>query len=234
MAYTRRPAQRKRNPVKKRVQIYGKAGSQLYKDVMYLKGLVNTEPKYHIVQSANNFSWAGIVVSLSSIPSGGGVTDRDGNSVLPRYLNINLAIGAVNSATLPTTIRMLVFRYWGESTGAGGSVTPSEILSTTGTQFAPFSHLNDDNTGSKGDRQRRIEILHSEFLIFDLVDKSQSVATYNYIMNQGEPKEHIKFNTSSTAEPVSGGLYFMAISDNNGVTTNSKYTLESKLTFYDN
>ena len=222
----------KNNGFKKRVKTYGKAGIQLYRDVQYLKGLVNSEPKYHLVQSANNFNWAGIMVSLSSIPSGTGFSDRDGNSVLPRYLNINLNWGCTNAASDPAVLRMILFRYWGEATGAGGSVTVSEILSTVGTQFAPFSHLNDDNVGAKGDRQRRIEILNSELCVFDLTTTRQKAQTYNIVMNQGDSnKEHIKFNTASTAEPVSGGLYIMFIGD---TITNSKYTLESKLTFYDN
>lgn len=229
MAYQQRT--KKRNPVKKRVRIYGKAGTQLYKDVMYLKGLINSEPKYHIVQSSNNFNYNGIIVSLSNIPSGGGVNDRDGNSVLPRYLNINLVLGATNTASDPAVLRMLLFRYWGESTNVAGTVTVAEILSTTGTVYAPYSHLNDDNVGAKGDRQRRIEILNSEFAVFDLVEKRQIAHTLNYVMNAGEPKEHIKWNSSTTAEPVSGGLYMLFIGD---TITNSKYTIESKLTFYDN
>lgn len=225
----------KNNGFKKRVKTYGRAGIQLYKDVQYLKGLVNSEPKYHVVQSANNFSWNGIIVSLSDIPQGGGVNNREGNSILPRYLNINLVLGATFTADQPVFLRMLVFRYWGESTNVAGAVTPTEILTTIGSQYSPLSHLNDDNVGAKGDRQRRIEILNSQLLSFDLDDMRQTSQTHNFVMNQGDStKEHIKWNSSATAEPVSGGCYIMFISDNNGITSNCKYILESKLGFYDN
>lgn len=227
---------RKSNGFKKRAKVYGRAGIQLYKDVKYLKGLINSEPKYHTVQSANNFSWNGLVVSLSSIPQGGGVNDRDGNMILPRYLNINLNVGSTVAGTEPTLIRFIIFRYWGESTNVAGGVTVTEVLSNTGTQFSPLCHLNDDNTGNRGDRQRRIEIHKNEVVNFDLVNYREMAYSYNIIVNGGDsPKEHIKFNSSATAEPVSGGFYILFISNNSGsLNANSKYAFESKLTFYDN
>lgn len=231
----RKRARRTRPP--SRWDVYGGFGKQLFKDVMYLKSLINSEPHYHIVQSSNNFSWNGVVVNLSDIPQGDGVTSRTGDRCLPRFLNINLNVGAASSfAATFLTVRMIVFRYWGEATSGTLTVTADEILSTTGTQYAPLSHLDPDNCGPRGDRQRRIEVLKSELMIFDTTGTGRSRAMSLDLEMNGmavNQKEHIQFLDASTDDPVSGGCYVLFISDNtNGVY--AYYTLESKLVFYDN
>lgn len=219
---------------KKRFNVYYPAARQLASDVMYLKGLINSEPKYHIVQSANNFSYNGTVISLSSIPQGDDTTNRDGNMVLPRYLSINLLLGSTDGNTDPVRVRCILFRYWGEATSSTPSVSVSEILSTVGSSYAPYSHLNDDNTGARGDRQRRIEVLKSKLVSFDNCAVLNRIYKWNIVMNgNNKKKEHIKFVGSSTGEPVSGGLYILFISDLI-LSTEAKYQFESKLTFYDN
>lgn len=229
-----RTVARKYPAVRKRYNVYAPAVKQLTSDIMYLKGLINSEPKYHIVQSTNNFNYNGIIVPLSNIVQGDGEVNRDGNMVLPRYLSINMLFGGTESASAPVVVRMILFRYWGESTGVAGSVTPAEVLSSIGSQFAPFTHLNDDNTGSKGDRQRRIEVFKSKLVNCDQINQQDTVRKFNIVMNGGnKAKEHIKWNSSTTAEPVSGGIYVLFIS-NLLSGTSAKYVLESKLTFYDN
>lgn len=224
----------KRYPaVRKRYNVYAPAVKQLASDVMYLKGLINSERKYHVLQASNNYDYNGLIFSLADIPQGDAAINRDGNSILPRYLSVNYVIGATNSASTPIVIRMILFRYWGEATSGTPSVTTSEILSTTGTQFAPLSHLNDNNTGSKGDRERRIEVLRNDLYSFDLVDKRDVTGSYNITMNNGNLKEHIKYDAAATSQPTSGGLYILVIS-NDATSTNARFTFESKLTFYDN
>lgn len=219
--------------VAKRARVYVPAVKQLASDVMYLKGLINSEPKYHIVNNYSTFDYNGVIVSLSSIQQTTQVNARDGNMVLPRFHSLNMIFGASNTATTPVSIRYIVFRYWGESTNLAGAVTVPEILWTTGSMYAPLSHLNDDITGSKGDRQRRIEILKSEILSCDLVQNRTLTRQLNFVMNNTEKKEHIKWNSAATAEPVSGGIYALFISDS-ATLADSFYKIESKLTFYDN
>lgn len=224
----------KRYPaVKKRYNIYYPAVRQLGKDLMYLKGLINSEGHYHIVQSANNFSNLGIVVSLSDVPQGDTEINRTGNVILPSYINIQLMLGATNAASTPQVVRYILFKYWGETTSAATPLaTASEILSTTLTSYAPYSQLNPDNVGSRGDRTRRIEVLKSGFYVFDLVSKRQIAKKINIKLNTGQVKEHIRFVDGTTAQPCSGGLYLLFISDD--ASSNSKYQFSSKLVFHDN
>lgn len=218
-------------PPASRWSIYGRAGGQLWKDVLYLKSLVNTEPHRKFVQSANNFNYNGIIVSLSTIASGTGADQRNGQRCLPRYINVNWEVTAGDANQ---KIRVMLFRYWGEATSdATPSVTVGEVLRGTGDQFAPLSHLNEDNVGSKGDRLRRIEVLRSQLYSVDQIAVRSVADSWDVEVNgmNVQRKDHIEWPGSATTEPVSGGFYMLFIS---GSVVNSSYGLESKLTFYDN
>lgn len=223
--------------VQKRARVYVPAVRQLASDVMYLKGLINSEPKNYIVQDSNNFTYSGTVVSLSAVGQGDTENKRDGNRILPKYLSINgyISITSATASTAPINARYVIFRYWGESTSAAPSVTASEVLETTGTQFAPLSHLNSDNTAGRGDRARRIEVHRSESFCLDKVANTSIPLNFNIQVNGGSKKikEHIEFRSSVNEDPVSGGFYLLVISDN-ATSTELHYKIESKLTFYDN
>ena len=124
---------------------------QLARDVMYLKTLINSEPHHFYVNAGNNYNYNGAVVSLSNVAVGNLDTDRTGNRVLPRYLNVKwyVTTGSVNNLA-----RVMLIRYWGEATSAAPNVTISEVMRGTalGTVQAPLAHLNEDNTGAVGDR----------------------------------------------------------------------------------
>jgi len=230
--YYKRPYPlRKKNVPPSRWVTYGNAGKQLARDVMYLKTLINSEPHNHYVQSANNFNWNGIIVSLSDVPAGDSDQERTGTRILPRFLNVNLRSTWTGQNTV---VRIILFRYWGESSSDGApSVSVSEVLRTSGTQFAPYTHLNDDNTGPRGDRDRRIEVLRSELLNLDGVQKQSEVFQWDVQVNglHVNKKEHIDFTDMDTHQPISGGFYILFI---NNVADNGSYHMESKMTFYDN
>lgn len=237
MPYRRR---RKNNPLKKRARIYGRAGFQLYKDVKYIKGLINSEPHNFVVDSANNFSSAGAIISLCDIPQGDGVNARTGNRILPRYLSLRIHMGgatALMAATSGTKVlmRFLVVRSWVDNATSAGNLTVAEVLKTTLSQFAPFSPLNDGVTGGRRDRNRRIEVLRSEIVGIDNTGSTPftHVYDYNITMNGGDTKEHIEYVSGSTGEPNSGGIYVLFIQDSL-TSTYAQYTLTSKLNYYDN
>lgn len=214
-----------------RWSVYGAAGSQLARDVMYLKTLINSEPHNHYVQSANNFNWNGVVVSLSNVPVGDTDNDRTGNRVLPRFLNVNVHI---SSGEGNQVVRVMLFRYWGEDTGAVPGVVPSDVLRDIGSQYSPLSHLNDDNTGPKGDRARRIEVLRSVVMNLDQIEKRADVLSWDAEVNGMNvvKKEHVEWSDNGLAvQPVSGGFYMLLVANS---VTNAAYQLESKMVYYDN
>lgn len=219
-----------RRPAPSRWSTYGAAGMQLARDVMYLKTLINSEPHNHYVGTSNNYNWDGAIVSLSAVPQGDTNNARTGNRVLPRYLNVKWQ---VQSATGNNMMRVMLFRYWGETTSAAPSVTVAEVLRVVGVERAPLSHLNEDNTGQKGDRNRRIEVLRNVLVNVDQIERRAYTCEWDVEMNgmATNKKEHIEWRSSATEDPVSGGLYMLFIGHS---VTNDAYNLESKLVFYDN
>lgn len=232
-------AKRNYPAVVKRVNVYAPAVKQLANDVLYLKGLINSEPKSFNLTSSNNINYNGVVVSLCDIPQGDLASTRDGNRILPRYLNLKFHINrAVSGATAThTTMRFIIFRWWGESPNAlGVAPTPSDILHSTlvGTQYAPLAQLNGEITGAKGDRARRIEVHRNGQITLDSVSKTSMDEEFNITLNGGNaPKEHMEYQSATTAPPTSGGFYILFINDN-AVSTDSAYYLSSRITYYDN
>lgn len=222
--------------VRKRYKVYAPALKQLGRDVMYLKGLVNAEPHLHTLETSFNYNWTGQITDLSLIPQGDQSNQRTGNKLLPRYLNLNIHVNqiALTGALIThATHRLIIFRYWGESTDAVPNVTPSDVLATVGTQYAPVTHLNDNNTGSRGDRTRRIDILRNEFFTLDLVSRTSMDFQYNIEMNKASQKNHIEFRSATTEQAISGGLFMLVITDN-ATAGDSGLWVGSRLTFYDN
>lgn len=222
--------------VSKRVSVYGPAVKQLASDVMYLKGLINTEPMTFTFQSANNYDYTGTVLSCCDLVQGDQAGNRTGNRVLPRYFSLKLHINqGINAAYVNhCTHRIIIFRWWGEA-AHGGVIVPAEILQTTGSQFAPVSHLNVQATGPKGDRTRCIEVLRNDEFTLDQVSGTCKDIAYNITMNSGgkKYKEHIEFPGNTTTQPSSGGIFVLLINDN-ATAGQQSYVLESRLTFYDN
>lgn len=232
---------KKSGPLRKRYRVYTPALKQLGSDVLYLKSIINSELKIHTVQASNNFSYNGIVQSLCDVPVGDLENTRDGNSILPRYLSIH---GHYGCGTLLTsgngiTVRCIVFKSYIESTSSAGVsivVDPDEVLSDVGTQYSVLSHLNSDNTAPKGDRARRIEILKNELIhCVPASSSARSAFQFNFELNgpKVSRKEHIVYTNASTLQPISGGLYIMFISSS-ATGTDAEFTIESKMSFYDN
>lgn len=221
--------------LRKRARVYVPAVRQLASDVMYLKGLVNSEPNYITLQATNNFDYNGVILSCSTCSQGDAAGQRQGNRILPRYVSIKGIFGMSSTGTAAeASYRMLVFQWWGESSFGVPSVQPNEIFGgNIGTQYAPYSHLKPEVTGSKGDRARRIQILHSKLITVNPNNNRWCPIDLNIELNGGKaPKQHIEYYQGGT-EPVSGGIYILLVADN-AVLADNRYTIESKVTFYDN
>lgn len=229
MAYRRN--YRRKKPVN-RVKVYGRAGKQLYKDVMYVKSLINSELHYHITTQSVNFDSTGIVIPMSVIPVGDSNVNRTGNSILPRYLNIYASVQKGLAGPDHETFRLILFRYWGEATNIAPVTSVNEILSSGNT----YSFLNEDNTGSRGDRERRIEIHKNKYFTLDNVaSTSRSIKWSVQVNGVGKQvKEHMKYRTTATEQAISGGFHLLLLSSNTTAANYSDIIFNAKLSFYDN
>lgn len=201
-------------------------------DIRYLKSVINSELHYHLGSVGNNIDSTGTIVSMNDVPQGDTNINRTGTSILPRYQQIHINVN--KSLTGPTheTFRIIVFRYWGETTSATPSVTVSEILQTVD----PRSFLNDDNTGARGDRERRIEVHKSKLFTLDNVSDTSRTWKWNIQVNgqNVRNKQHIKYRSETTEQPISGGFYVLLLSTNGTGINKAAFTTYFKLGFYDN
>jgi len=222
--------------IRRRAKVYVPAVRQLASDVMYLKGLINSEPHFLTTQNAINVDYNGNVFDFCLIPQNDTVSGRSGNRVLPRYFSLHMSWGCGNIITVPKVImRMILFRWYADSHLSANTPTASEILATVGSNLAPLSHLNNDITGPKGDRVRAIEVLHNEIVTFAPNSNHSQTINLNIDLNpkSKQVKEHIEFDDGTTASPSAGGLYMLVISDQL-TSTETGIQLVGKLTFYDN
>lgn len=210
---------------RKRARVYGKAGKQLYRDVMYLKGLINSE--LHFVNTtiaATDITSTGNCISLSTVPQGDSNSERSGNTILPRWLVCSGSITAPNSALAFAVVRLIVFR-WKESSVP----VPADVLQSLNV----FSQLNDDNTGNKNDRS--IEILYNE-TCYVVNGTSENVKLFNFNIDLNpstkNTKDHIIYDGATTV-PYDNSIYMMYLSDD-GATPFPKLDCIVKLNFYDN
>ena len=134
-------------------------------DVAYLSTLINSElHTFALNDMGANIDSTGTVTSLNDFVNGDDNANRTGNSTLVRFMNMNLVIKKSSTGPSFETIRVIIFRYWGESTSSAPSLLVSEILDASG---QPQAFLNLDNTGKRGDRDRRIEIHKSKLICLD-------------------------------------------------------------------
>lgn len=222
----------KENPYKKRVRVYGGAGRLLAKDLMYLKTVINSEMHHFTQPLTRDLDDVGTVEPLNIIAQGDGVINRTGTSILPRFQSINFYITKNLAGPNHEAFRVIVFRYWGEASSVIPSVSVSEVLQDVNC----LSFLNDDNTGSKGDRERRIEVHKSVLFTLDNVATTSRTFKWNITVNglAKNIKDHIKYRSSNEEQPISGGFYMLIISDNSSFANKSEINLNAKINFYDN
>lgn len=136
---------RRRRFVKKatsRGQIYGNAAYQLYKDVAFLKNVINVEyKKVDFSGGPTAISSSGTNNNLNAMSQGTDISNRVGRSVkaVSIYLTLSWTINTAATATRCRT--MLVWDK--EPAGA----TPS--VGTVLAQSSPEGHLNTDLAGNR-------------------------------------------------------------------------------------
>ncbi len=220
-----------------RLAVYSKAGYQLAQDVAYLGSLVNSELHLHTTNASGTISPLGEIITLCNIPVSSAKVGRNGNSVLPRYMNVNLNIlkSADGASVDHETIRIILFRYWGQDTEQDPEIPfVDSILDTVDV----LAFLNNNNTGGFGKRGRRIEIKQSKLFTLNKFTNSSRMFRWNVKTNGPKTpldmKSHIKFQGTALDEPISGGYYLLLMTDNVTGTLEATFSHNSSIHFYDN
>ncbi len=197
MPARRRKARRKRG----RMQIYGAAGHQLYKDVRSLKRLINVEFKFHDVQLTSvAISITPGIVQLSNIAQGDTDVTRDGSQL--KVLSIQLAYQIIaHASSTRTFVRVLLVK---DKQTNQAIYEASDLLSDVTTQDSIVSPYNRDNrrrftvlydkvhTFSEGGSQlvkfgrkfRQDQMLRYDATVGDITDLTQSSYSLMTISNE--------------------------------------------------
>lgn len=223
MPYRRRPVYRKKK--RSRFTNYKHGGQQLYKDVMYIKSLVNSELHYDYSSYSTTIDTTGQMFHLSAISQGDGISNRSGNSVLPRYLQVQFIL--LNTTTsIFDTVRVMIFRWKDNSTP-----TVAQVFEDSSNPV--YSPLNDNISGNIRDRQ--IDVIKNKvFVVGDqCINNGGTYYKKQFDLNPPNKniKDHIKFNDTATTDEV-GGIYMLMIGTQSVNTTNLRGM--HKLSFHDN
>lgn len=238
MPYQRRYTRRRyRKPAPSRWTTYGNAGKQLFKDVMYLKSIVNAECKSYEGTSSYNFDDAGDVLHITPITMGDAHNTRDGDVVLPSYFTfrMNLAKSLDALASDTELLRVILFIWHDISTP---NVT--SVLETANV----LSFYQRTATGSKGD-DRKFTIIADKKYTFDKLNKITKYIQLQKRFNKngkerrvGQTRRpmHIKFNGSNTTNEMNG-IYAIFIAETPTASSDS-YKISGDIAwsikFYDN
>lgn len=191
--------------------------SKAIKGVNYLRGLVNAELKKYDVVSADDPSSSGIVIPLHDMGTGDSDSQRNGNSIFVRYVNVGGFIRHNMAATNPSQVRIMLFI---DKQQVGDSVpTPSMVLETVANTQTPYSKLNSDTVG-------RFSILFSR--IYQVNEQRPCIS---YFIKKSM-RHHIRYNGMLSTDVQKGGIYLLIAGPN--VTNNPRVTWNSRLSFHDN
>lgn len=181
-----------------------------------LKGLINSEKKYHDKTTTALVSFSGTVEGLSHIAQGDDVGNRDGNSILARSLWVQLDVKG-NTAQTSTVTRVVIFI---DTENTGTTPTASDLLQVTGSQASVDSPLNVDHTS------RYVILLDKKFT--NSLNGQMRLTFKKYI----KLYKHIKYTGSSATDTYKNNIYILYISDVN--TDDPQITYYSRLGFMDN
>lgn len=187
-----------------------------YKGMKYLKGMVNAELKKHVLVHNETVGTAGQVYHLNGIAQGDTNLQRNGNSILGRWL-FGRALIVQHANAVNTFVRYLIVQDKQQI----GDTTPN-----TANVLQSISILSSLNVNES----RRFKILKDGLVKFDAptgTNGQSKVIKFNI-----DTKSHVKYNGTASTDIQKNGLYLILISNE---TTNTP-TWDSNLTFnfYDN
>jgi len=110
---------------KQRGKVYGAAASQLWKDVNYLKGLVNTEFKKVDVYSDTTYNATPTLHLVSGIAEGDDIGQRSGREVRIKSLLLNMLVYPTSTTKNASHMRMILFK---DTQPQGSAPTYQQLL----------------------------------------------------------------------------------------------------------
>lgn len=220
------PRRGRRNPMnrslKKRKPKYGikfsggmtwsQALNYAVSGVNLLKGLVNVEKHLHNKVHNPSIPSAGTVALISDIAQGDDVADRQGNSILMKYIEFKYTI-QINASATATTVRLMLIV---DKDNQGSSPSPTDIL-----DFASeVSPLNTDNAS-------RFWVLADK--MYALSINGDRVVTDHVFRRCNF---HTKYSGANSTDTKANNIYLLTVS--NEATNEPTLQGYTRCAFYDN
>lgn len=182
--------------------------------VNMLKGIVNSELHRFSLTNSVNVDTTGAIVHLSAIAQGDDVNNRQGNSILYKYLTFHNQLQMNPSAT-GTIVRVMVFVDT-EST-AGTAPTIAQLQETASSTISP---INADYTS-------RFTVLFDDIIDLSIngqrVDNRKHYSSLNF---------HAKYTGSAAANYDKNQIFLFYVSNEAVNTPILNYY--SRIAYYDN
>lgn len=199
-----------------RWQVYGNAASQLWRDVKYLKSLINVEHKYVDTTATTTSSTTPALVLLNALALGTPSTSRLGQSIKMTALYANI-FWSINASASTTYTRMIIFKDMQPNAAAPAA---SDLLVTTGSVLSPLVIGNARRFKVLMDIRKNLSINGTEIVKFKRFMKLFFHTRYN---NQ---------NNGTIADITTNSLYMLHMSDQATNTPSFSYSIRCR--FIDN
>lgn len=218
----RRPRRRYRRRAPTRGAIYGRAATQLYKDVKTLKNLINVEFKYHDTQFSQQAHTTGAILSLNFVSQGDGATSRDGDQFRMKSLELHGAVALPSAATRPNNTRLMLILDT-EPTGALPALT--DILDDqSGAINFYYAPRNLDN------RTRFIVLKDWHYTVNPNGTEAYQINHYRKL----DIKTLFNGATGSITTLKNNHLFLLVAGDEASGANNPTYALSSRIRYVDN
>lgn len=191
----------------------------LQKQVDLMKGLINVEKKFIDVENTATLpTSSGVIEVLNDIPAGDDAEERNGNSILAKYITLNGRI-VINPSATTTFVRILVVV---DKHGQGTPPTLAQLLQDASINRNLTSRMNIDNVD-------RFYVLFNRLIPLNNNGNGTKVFKMYRKLNF-----HLKYDGTSTGSYDSNAIYCVMISDQLVTDPTPFINWHSRIAFYDN
>lgn len=182
----------------------------LVKSVGMLKGIINSEKHYTDVSLAGTGGSAGSIQLINQVAQGDDVNNRDGNSILCKYIYGNVYL-AMNASATNTVVRCMIVM---DTANQGSTPAVTDVIADY------ISPMNVDNT------KRFVTLVDRRYTFSINGDRGRLIKFYVPV------NKHLRYSSTTGTSVLQNALYLIIIS-NEGTNTPT-FAGTWRIAFYDN
>lgn len=195
---------------------YGQIGRKVWRDVKFLKSVINVEKKYTDVNATTTSSSTSALVLLNGLSLGDTATTRDGQSV--KFINLFWqGLWTINASATTTAVRVIVFMDTQPNAAAPAT---SDLLVSNTSVLSPLLISGSSRFKVLFDTKKQLSLNGTE-MVRSYKFKKMSVHTKYNVSNNG-----------TIADIVTNSIYMLHMSDQ--AVNVPAFSYWSRLRFIDN